>query len=94
MPIGEPAQWTHARNARLAQRYPVTFGTSSATDVIGTDAYGIAQGAPPTDFGTQAMTLAAHAGKVTNPTPVTAPKKPTDFLSSIGRRMGSTEYHQ
>lgn len=64
MAIGEPQSWSLARNARLAQRYPVTFGTTSAKDVIGTDAFSIANGGAPTDFGIQAMGLAAHAGKL------------------------------
>lgn len=64
MPIGEPKGWSEARKARLASQYPVIFGGTSARDVIGTDAFNIANGGPPTNFGQTAMKLAAHSGRL------------------------------
>jgi hypothetical protein len=61
--LGERPEQTAARKARLAEKYPVEFGTSDATTVLGIDGYKAARGEAPSGFSLQAMRLAQAAGQ-------------------------------
>lgn len=61
VPIGEQPSVTRARQARLAQRYPVFQTTPDPTTVLGVDSYRASNGMAPSQFSQVAMRLAAAA---------------------------------
>lgn len=64
MALAERPEVTAARKARLAEKYPVQFGTSDAHTVMGVDAMAVANGGAPSEFSQSVMRLAAHAGEM------------------------------
>lgn len=61
--LGEPQSWGAARQARLAQQFPVEFGTSDARTVLGVDAMRVNNGQAPSAFSQAIMRLAVNAGQ-------------------------------
>lgn len=61
--LGEPADWTQARRARLAAKYPAQFVDSDAQTVVGVDAFNVARGMAPSPFSVTAMKLAPMAAR-------------------------------